>query len=73
MLTKRSFLAGAAAIAGTIDRALAQANFPVKTMRVIVGYAAGGGVDIVAGSSASRWETPSARLSSSKIEAVQAR
>jgi tripartite-type tricarboxylate transporter receptor subunit TctC len=48
MLTKRSLLAGAASIAGTIGQAFAQADFPSKTMRMMVGYAAGGGVDIVA-------------------------
>ena len=50
MLTKRSLLADAASIAlgGTIGQAFAQADFPSKAMRVMVGYAAGGGVDIVA-------------------------
>jgi len=48
MLTKRSLLAGAASIALGGPRAWAQADFPSKAMRVMVGYAAGGGVDIVA-------------------------
>lgn len=50
MLTKRSFLAGAASIVagGSIGRASAQTGFPSKPMKIVVGYAAGGGVDIVA-------------------------
>ncbi len=49
MLTRRHMLAtaGAAALAaGTYD-AGAQANYPNQPIRILVGYAAGGGVDIV--------------------------
>ena len=51
MLTRRSALAGAAtmAAAATVPNALfAQAGYPDHPIRIIVGYAAGGGVDIIA-------------------------
>ncbi len=50
MLTKRVFLAGAAAVAAgaVMQGAAAEAAYPTRTIRIIVGYAAGGGVDIVA-------------------------
>jgi len=48
MISRRLFIgAGAAALAGA-DAALAQSGYPDHTMRLIVGYPAGGGVDIVA-------------------------
>jgi tripartite-type tricarboxylate transporter receptor subunit TctC len=50
MLTKRTFLAGAASLAGgaVLQGASAETAYPTRTIRIIVGYAAGGGVDIVA-------------------------
>jgi tripartite-type tricarboxylate transporter receptor subunit TctC len=50
MLTKRAFLTGAAALAAGagVQGAAAEAAYPTRTIRIIVGYAAGGGVDIVA-------------------------
>ena len=50
MLTKRTFLAGAAAMAtgAALQGASAESPYPTRTIRIIVGYAAGGGVDIVA-------------------------
>src|SRR5690348_11745257 len=50
MLTKRVFLAGAAALASgaTLGGAFAESPYPSRTIRIMVGYAAGGGVDIVA-------------------------
>ncbi len=50
MLTRRSFLATAtsASVAGAVRPAAAQANYASQPIRVLVGYAAGGGVDIVA-------------------------
>ena len=50
MLTKRVFLAGAAAVAtgAVMQGAAAETAYPTRTIRIIVGYAAGGGVDIVA-------------------------
>jgi tripartite-type tricarboxylate transporter receptor subunit TctC len=49
MLTKRVFLTGAAALAAgaRLGRA-AESPYPTRTIRIMVGYAAGGGVDIVA-------------------------
>lgn len=49
MLTKRVFLTGAAALAAgaRLGRA-ADSPWPTRTIRIMVGYAAGGGVDIVA-------------------------
>lgn len=49
MLTRRSFVAGSslALLAGT-QRAVAQGTFPDRPIRILVGYPAGGGVDIVA-------------------------
>jgi len=50
MLTRRSLLATAvsAMAAGAVTPAGAQAGYPDRPIRIIVGYAAGGGVDIVA-------------------------
>jgi tripartite-type tricarboxylate transporter receptor subunit TctC len=50
MLNRRDFLATAAsaAAAGSVSPAFAQAGYPDHPIRIIVGYAAGGGVDIVA-------------------------
>ncbi|HXD43889.1 MAG TPA: tripartite tricarboxylate transporter substrate binding protein [Pseudolabrys sp.] len=50
MLTKRVFLAGAASLAAgaTLGGAAAESPYPSRTIRIMVGYAAGGGVDIVA-------------------------
>ena len=47
MLTRRSLLAAAALAAGTPE-AGAQSNYANQPVRILVGYAAGGGVDIVA-------------------------
>lgn len=49
MLNRRRFLAGGTslAFAGTCP-ALAQADYPDRPIHILVGYAAGGGVDIVA-------------------------
>jgi len=48
MISRRLFLAaGATALTGS-HSALAQSGYPDHTMRIIVGYPAGGGVDIVA-------------------------
>jgi tripartite-type tricarboxylate transporter receptor subunit TctC len=48
MISRRLFIAvGAAALAGA-ESALAQSSYPDHPMRLIVGYPAGGGVDIVA-------------------------
>jgi tripartite-type tricarboxylate transporter receptor subunit TctC len=50
MLTRRSLLAAAATmpIAVTASGASAETDFPNKAIRILVGYPAGGGVDIVA-------------------------
>lgn len=48
MLTRRSLLAGAAALAAGAPEARAQSNYASQPVRILVGYAAGGGVDIVA-------------------------
>lgn len=48
MLTRRSWLAGAAALAAGVPEAGAQSNYANQPVRILVGYAAGGGVDIVA-------------------------
>jgi tripartite-type tricarboxylate transporter receptor subunit TctC len=50
MLTKRSFLGAAASIAfaGATSRVRAANEYPTNTIRILVGYPAGGGVDIVA-------------------------
>ncbi|MGA7209275.1 MAG: tripartite tricarboxylate transporter substrate binding protein [Pseudolabrys sp.] len=48
MLTRRHLLAGAAALAAGVPFAKAQSNFASQPIRILVGYAAGGGVDIVA-------------------------
>lgn len=48
MLTRRSLLAGAAALAAGAPEARAQSNYANQPIRILVGYAAGGGVDIVA-------------------------
>ena len=50
MLTKRMFLSGAASLTAgaALPGASAQTPYPSRTIRIIVGYAAGGGVDIVA-------------------------
>jgi len=50
MLTRRNFLTTAAAVAaaGATSPVFAQAGYPDHPIRIIVGYAAGGGVDIVA-------------------------
>ena len=49
MLNRRHFLATAASVAaaGSVGPAFAQAGYPDHPIRIIVGYAAGGGVDIV--------------------------
>ncbi len=48
MLTRRHVLAGAAAVAAGVPKAGAQANYASQPIHLLVGYAAGGGVDIVA-------------------------
>ncbi len=50
MLNRRNFLATAVSLAaaGKLSPAFAQAGYPAHPVRIIVGYAAGGGVDIVA-------------------------
>jgi len=48
MLTRRHLLAGAAALAAGIPGAGAQSNYASQPIHILVGYAAGGGVDIVA-------------------------
>jgi tripartite-type tricarboxylate transporter receptor subunit TctC len=48
MLTRRSLLAGAAALAAATSETGAQSNYANQPVRILVGYAAGGGVDIVA-------------------------
>jgi tripartite-type tricarboxylate transporter receptor subunit TctC len=50
MLNRRNFLATAASVAaaGKLSPAFAQSAYPDHPIRIIVGYAAGGGVDIVA-------------------------
>ena len=47
MLTRRNFIATAVA-AGAVVPAIAQGAYPDHPIRIIVGYAAGGGVDIIA-------------------------
>ena len=47
MLTRRNFIATATA-AGAVGPAFAQVAYPDHSLRIIVGYAAGGGVDIIA-------------------------
>src|SRR5262249_46675559 len=48
MLTRRHLLAGAAALAAGVPDAGAQSNYANQPIHVLVGYAAGGGVAIVA-------------------------
>jgi tripartite-type tricarboxylate transporter receptor subunit TctC len=50
MLTRRTFVVTAASVAaaGRLSPAFGQAGYPDHPIRIIVGYAAGGGVDIVA-------------------------
>jgi tripartite-type tricarboxylate transporter receptor subunit TctC len=50
MLSRRGFIgtAACAAAAGRVSPVFAQAGYPDHPIRIIVGYAAGGGVDIVA-------------------------
>jgi tripartite-type tricarboxylate transporter receptor subunit TctC len=48
MLTRRHLLTGAAAIAAGVSEAGAQSNYASQPIHILVGYAAGGGVDIVA-------------------------
>ncbi len=50
MFDRRSLLCAAATIvaAGLTNRAFAETDFPTRTIRILVGYPAGGGVDIVA-------------------------
>ena len=48
MLTRRDLLAGAAGLAAAIPRAGAQSTYANQPIHILVGYAAGGGVDIVA-------------------------
>src|SRR5215467_2543436 len=48
MLTRRHLLAGAAALAAGAPEAGAQSNYASQPIHILVGYAAGGGVDIIA-------------------------
>jgi len=48
MLTRRHLLAGAAALAAGVPDAGAQSPYASQPIHILVGYAAGGGVDIVA-------------------------
>ena len=48
MLTRRHLLAGAAALAAGVPDAGAQSTYASQPIHILVGYAAGGGVDIVA-------------------------
>ena len=48
MLTRRHLLAGAAALAAGVPEAGAQSPYARQPVHILVGYAAGGGVDIVA-------------------------
>ena len=48
MLTRRHLLGGAAALAAGVPTAGAQSNYANQPIHILVGYAAGGGVDIVA-------------------------
>jgi tripartite-type tricarboxylate transporter receptor subunit TctC len=48
MLTRRHLLAGAAALAAGAPEAGAQSTYASQPIHILVGYAAGGGVDIVA-------------------------
>lgn len=48
MISRRMFLAAGAAALTTSQSALAQSGYPDHNMRLVVGYPAGGGVDIVA-------------------------
>ena len=49
-LSRRAAIAalGAAALAGAVSPALAQGGFPAKPIRIVVGYAPGGSVDMAA-------------------------
>ena len=47
MLTRRDFVSALAFIAG-VQSAHAQGAYPDRPIRILVGYPAGGGVDIVA-------------------------
>ncbi|MGC2714815.1 MAG: tripartite tricarboxylate transporter substrate binding protein [Pseudolabrys sp.] len=48
MLTRRHLLVGAAALAAGVPEAGAQSTYASQPIHILVGYAAGGGVDIVA-------------------------
>jgi tripartite-type tricarboxylate transporter receptor subunit TctC len=48
MLTRRHLLAGAAALTAGVSEAGAQSTYASQPIHILVGYAAGGGVDIVA-------------------------
>jgi len=48
MISRRMFLAAGAATLTTSQSVLAQSGYPDHNMRLVVGYPAGGGVDIVA-------------------------
>jgi tripartite-type tricarboxylate transporter receptor subunit TctC len=46
--TRRAFVLGAAALPVLSRRALAQASFPARPIRIVVGFPPGGGIDILA-------------------------
>ena len=48
MISRRVFIASSAAALTGARPALAQSTYPDHTMRILVGYPAGGGVDLVA-------------------------
>src|SRR5258708_22313441 len=46
--TRRRFVLGAAATPLLARRAVAQAGFPSRTIRIVIGFPPGGGIDILA-------------------------
>jgi tripartite-type tricarboxylate transporter receptor subunit TctC len=48
MISRRLLIAGGAVALTGAGPALAQSGYPDHTMRILVGYPAGGGVDLVA-------------------------
>src|SRR5258708_22098450 len=48
VLSRREFTAGSVALLASSGLARAQAGYPDRQIRIVVGYAAGGGVDLVA-------------------------
>jgi tripartite-type tricarboxylate transporter receptor subunit TctC len=48
VLSRREFTAGSVALLASAGAARAQTGYPDRQIRIVVGYAAGGGVDLVA-------------------------